>query len=384
MYIVGVYFCQVVSDHLMSAPENLVAAAELQQYYGSLPDAVVSLYQAITGGLNWRMIVAPLQDNISPWLAIPVCAYVAFALLAVLNIITGVFVENAMKSAKKDDDTYLLTLSRQLFLDICNEEGEITWETFQDQLSNPSLQNYFKAIDLSIEEADFLFTLIDIDESGGLTPDEFVNGCLRLRGNARALDQAILMREVVNSQRQLTAVSMALIYVTQQNQEQLDLAQGVEEGNDNDETSDAESDHSLASSSGLGSQKSSIRASSKKRRASAPKDTHRQVIADLERTIPAHGHLQKVRCSIRIPDANSSPMMTPSRCSSECGETSSQDLGQVPDDSAPKEACNKKLQKSNTRSMKDQIADTLESAVPAHGRTKSSGWNKAKADSAPM
>ena len=76
------------------------------------------------------------------------------------------------------------------------DEGVITWEAFQSELDNPDLRDYFKAVDLSIDEAQFLFTLIDIDESDRLTPDEFVNGCLRLKGGARALDLAVLMREV--------------------------------------------------------------------------------------------------------------------------------------------------------------------------------------------
>ena len=33
---------------------------------------------------------------------------------------------------------------------------------FQAEVGNPDMQNYFKAVDLSIEEAQFLFTLIDI------------------------------------------------------------------------------------------------------------------------------------------------------------------------------------------------------------------------------
>lgn len=216
MYIVGVYFCQVVSDHLMANGDDVQRVPELQDYYGSLPRAVTSLFQAIAGGISWRLIVRPLQENISPWLVLPVCAYVAFAVLALLNIITGVFVENSMKSAKKDDDMLLLTQSRHLFLDHCNDDGEISWETFQDSLENPMMQNYFRAVDLSIDEAQLLFTLIDIDESGSLTPDEFVNGCLRLRGNSRALDLAVLMRELARTKVQLTAMGAAIVWITEQ------------------------------------------------------------------------------------------------------------------------------------------------------------------------
>merc|ERR1712050_414496 len=83
---------------------------------------------------------------------------------------------------------------RKVFAD-CNKSssGGISWEEFEQQCNTPGMQMFFKAVDLNQEEAKDLFRLLDIDDSGTLDPEEFVNGCLRLQGPAKAIDLASFM-----------------------------------------------------------------------------------------------------------------------------------------------------------------------------------------------
>merc|ERR1719498_1208064 len=74
--------------------------------------------------------------------------------------------------------------------------GVMTWKTFESQLDKPNMQAYFRAIDVDPSEAKGLFRLLDLDGSGSIDAEEFLSGCLRLRGPAKALDLAILMHEV--------------------------------------------------------------------------------------------------------------------------------------------------------------------------------------------
>merc|ERR1711988_321959 len=71
-----------------------------------------------------------------------------------------------------------------------------TWDNFVGQLDTPEMRAYFKAIDLDPSEARGLFRLLDMDDSGTINAEEFLNGCLRLRGPAKALDLALVMREM--------------------------------------------------------------------------------------------------------------------------------------------------------------------------------------------
>merc|ERR1712032_963047 len=75
--------------------------------------------------------------------------------------------ESALQTAKDDKELFLLHHVRNLFVNAdTDRSGRITWPEFQKQVENPSMNMYFKAIDLDKEEARDLFRLIDIDESG--------------------------------------------------------------------------------------------------------------------------------------------------------------------------------------------------------------------------
>merc|ERR1712014_174358 len=65
-----------------------------------------------------------------------------------------------------------------------------------------TMNEYFKTIDVDPSEAKGLFELLDTDNSGGVDTSEMVNGFLRLRGPAKALDIALLIREFTKYQRQ--------------------------------------------------------------------------------------------------------------------------------------------------------------------------------------
>ena len=50
-------------------------------------------------------------------------------------------------------------------------------------------------MDVDVNDAESLFRLLDIDETGTLSPQELVDGWIRLRGPAKALDLAVLMHD---------------------------------------------------------------------------------------------------------------------------------------------------------------------------------------------
>ncbi|CAE7399939.1 CACNA1G, partial [Symbiodinium sp. CCMP2456] len=60
-------------------------------------------------------------------------------------------------------------------------------------LEEPSNLKYFGSLGINASEARGLFGLLDADESGSVSLQEFMQGCLRLRGQAKAIDMATLM-----------------------------------------------------------------------------------------------------------------------------------------------------------------------------------------------
>lgn len=201
MYIIGVYLTQLVTAVLLQEPDDQ-KKAELQEFYGALGISILSLFQAITNGVDWQLMLDPLTTHVHPALSLLFCLYVGFSLFALMNIVTGVFVESALQTAKNDKDLFLLHHMTHLFMKTdVDQSGEISWDEFQSQLDTPDMQEYFKAVDLDTEEARDLFRLIDVDGSGQIDAEEFVHGCLRLRGPAKAIDLATFMHDYKRSTR---------------------------------------------------------------------------------------------------------------------------------------------------------------------------------------
>lgn len=124
------------------------------------------------------------------------CMYIAFALFALMNIVTGVFVETALQTAKTDRDVFMLHSVRSLFKKLDKDgSGAITWDEFMNAMKAPEMPLFFEAMDLSVGEAGNLFSLLDINQTGEVAFDDFTYGCFRLRGQAKAMDLASLMAE---------------------------------------------------------------------------------------------------------------------------------------------------------------------------------------------
>lgn len=193
LYTLGVWLTQLASD-FEGEGEHAVL---LDKYYGSLGSSMLSLFQAITGGIDWSEALAPLLSCVSMLMGPLFVLYIAFAVLALMNSLTGVFVEAALRSAKQDNDFFIMSNLLELFLDsVGNFDGTLTLAKFEEQLDNPQMLEYFRAIDVDLGEARNVFRLLDLDGSGTLNAESFLSGCLRLRGPAKSLDVMLLMREV--------------------------------------------------------------------------------------------------------------------------------------------------------------------------------------------
>merc|ERR1719156_143848 len=95
MFMFGVGVMQIAAEEL-AKPDHELNPNLVMYFYGSLPRTVFTLYCTISGGIDWNDTVEPLI-TISPAIALFFSVYIAFAVFCVLNIVTGVFVENATK-----------------------------------------------------------------------------------------------------------------------------------------------------------------------------------------------------------------------------------------------------------------------------------------------
>jgi len=210
IYIVAICLTQLALSYRIDAADS-VAVHDLTAYFGSVGIASLSIFQTVTGGLEWRHIVAPLMHHISPVMGFVYAMYIVFVSLAVMNIVTGVFVETALQRGREDKDIYMINQLRDLFglLD-ANGNGMISLIELEEHLDSPKLEAFLKEIDIDVSEARNLFLLLDRDSDGRIDADEFLSGCLRLRGPAKSLDMQLVMRELAAQRKVMQGFAGAL------------------------------------------------------------------------------------------------------------------------------------------------------------------------------
>lgn len=208
-YCFGVIIAQLVSDHCRYhlSPDDadyLRCSVSLGMWDGVL-ESMMTLFHSITGGLSWVEAFTPLRE-ISGLAAAFMYLYIVVAVFAVLNVVTGVFCNTAIENAKADKDIAVMKQMqkqrtqvdalRAVFNDIdMNQSKLISLSELKVALEESKMASFLESMDISTRDIWTLFMLIDADESGEITIDEFVAGCMQLQGPAKSIQLARLRHE---------------------------------------------------------------------------------------------------------------------------------------------------------------------------------------------
>jgi len=203
LYTFAVFFVQVVAEHIGEYPMDDKRAVALE-LYGGVFTAMNTLFMTISGGIDWKDAMNPLKEMY--WLYQWVFSfYIFFMFIGVLNVVNGAFVARTGEIAARDRE-YLVRLQthelntyfhkvRTFFKEADKDKsGMLSIEEFRGTLKHPEVQAYFSALDLDVSQAELLFTLLDQDGSHLVSLDEFLAGCMRLRGQAKSIDVNMLLQ----------------------------------------------------------------------------------------------------------------------------------------------------------------------------------------------
>lgn len=214
IYVFSILFTQVSVDYMITEDSGTHRDA-IESHWGSLPASMFTLFTCITSGISWDVAASPLGE-VSGFYIIFFLVYFIFAYFAVLNVMTGVFCQSAIESAQKDQEM-LIQMQLQnkeqycqrvqaLFKKIDDDRsGEITIHELEENLYDVNVKALFDTMDLEISDVWTLFSLLDVDRSGIIDIEEFVDGCVRLRGPAKGIDMAKLSYDSKWIRHRLTA-----------------------------------------------------------------------------------------------------------------------------------------------------------------------------------
>jgi len=205
-YTFGVVFTQAGVDYEVEHGRDAYLETDMNAKYRNLQTSVLTLFQASTGGIDWKEAILPLQELDQPHYVFFFLVFISFVYLAVLNVVTGLFCQSAIEMAQSDHQDLVQTMlaEKQRFVkSLCrlfrewdtSKDGEITLAEFEEHLQDEKMVAFLKALEIDIEDSWTLFKLLDQDRGGTVTVNEFVEGCLRLKGNAKSMQVHQMMYE---------------------------------------------------------------------------------------------------------------------------------------------------------------------------------------------
>merc|ERR1712136_425288 len=230
IFLFAVIFILGAEDYVRGAETADDLVWEIRQEFASMPRVLLTLFAIVTGGLNWSNTEFVLR-SISSFHGMLLLLYVSLMLLAMMNIVTGIFVNDAIESAQTDVDlqtqmevertSRVMDELKRLFREFDSDaSGTITLEEFTGHLAHDGVKTMLSVLEIEVADAIAFFEVLDVDSTKELDIDEFVMGCIYLKGAAKMVNMATLMREhklmMSQSMKQVSKMETRVVKLAEQ------------------------------------------------------------------------------------------------------------------------------------------------------------------------
>ncbi|CAJ1380160.1 unnamed protein product [Effrenium voratum] len=209
----------LLRDFMMDASESLEDRQWIWNRYGTTYRAMWTLYEVTFAG-NWPTNARPVLDKVSHGFVVFFLVYITIIVFAVIRVISAIFLKDTLDAAQNDAEQlvvdrlkkkaqYVQKLEEVFRAIDSSSDGMVTEEKLTQVLSNPKVAAYFQTLDVDVVDSTALFHLLD-NGDGEITLDEFIEGILRCKGHARAIDQVAMRSELRQLDAKLSRLSFRL------------------------------------------------------------------------------------------------------------------------------------------------------------------------------
>jgi len=227
MLMAALFLCSSLHDVMHDRAIDWETRKWLNRMYGTSARSFYTVFELTFSG-GWPNYARPLVEDVSPWFAAFFIVYIVTIVFALFRIISALFLRDTLALAA--DDAHLAVQqkmtqkekSAQQMLEFftaadVSGDGVLSQEEFDNILRDEKVKAWLSLMGLDVHETSELFTLIS-NNTGCVDREQFVEGMLRLKGQARAED----VLQIVHSNRKIAADLTALKRVIARSQSQSD------------------------------------------------------------------------------------------------------------------------------------------------------------------
>jgi hypothetical protein len=207
LFFFAMYFVAAITQHAQQYADtvSMMDLILFDKHFGDFITGLRTLYFSTTGGNDWSVYYETVA--ITGWThGAMYLFFIGFFQIAVLNVVTSVFVESVMETAQPDAEDRLLELQTSNnkfaadFYLLCrglvdaDELGEITYAQFHSLLKNAKVRDMLAVRGVDIHETRHFFDMIAMQEDGmedghrTISLEMLAAVCMRSKGVATSVD----------------------------------------------------------------------------------------------------------------------------------------------------------------------------------------------------
>lgn len=206
IWLFALFFLQGLSGYMKDHDVSESEADAIRKDFGSLLRAMSSLYMAVTGGNDWAFYLNIVARAGIPY-EILFFLFTFVFVFALLNILTGIFVEKAVVAAQPDREEMIAEQCRKRIQDaaefhhLCcvldaDHTGTISRDEFMSSMRSELMRSYMAAKGIEVRDVDLFFDIVGASDADEVSIERFVQGCMNIKGMATNFDMQKLLVHV--------------------------------------------------------------------------------------------------------------------------------------------------------------------------------------------